>query len=108
MWSSSEQAVCVCVWFLTGELVAERGGDGGGLDERSLADVLQVFDLGDAVVVDEVVVLLGGGQGAGDLVTQVLDADVLVVARRHRLHQLCRVLPDTGRRKKQTWRITGS
>ena len=38
------------------------------------------FDLGDTVVVDEVVVFLGGGQGAVDLVTQVLDAHVLVVA----------------------------
>lgn len=77
---------------LTCELLAERRGDGGGPDQRRLADVLQVLDLGDAVVVDEVVVFLGGGERAVDLVAQVLDADVLVVAGRHSLHQLPRVL----------------
>ena len=37
-------------------------GDGSDLGQRSLADGFQLFDFGNAFVVDEIVVLLGLGQ----------------------------------------------
>ena len=90
---------CVCIRSLTSELGAERRCDGGSLDQRCLADVFQVFDLGDAVVVDEVVVLLGGRQSAADPIAQILHTDVLVIARRYSLHQLCSVLRERDKRR---------
>lgn len=80
-------SVCVTCKFL-----AEWRCDGGGFDQRCLADVFQILDLRHTVVVDKVIVFFGRGEGSVDLVTQVLDAHVFVVTRRHRLHQLCCVL----------------
>lgn len=74
---------------LTCEFLAERRCDGGGFDQRCLADVFQILDLRHAVVVDKVIVFFGCGEGSVDLVTQVLNAYIFVVARRHCLHQLC-------------------
>lgn len=77
----------------TCELLADGRGDGGSFDQRCLADGLQVLHLGHAVVVDEVVVLLGRDECSVDLVAQVFDAHVLVVVRRHFGHQFGGVLP---------------
>lgn len=78
--------------YLTCELLAEWRCDGGGFDQRCLADVLQIFDLRHAVVVDKVIVFFGCSEGSADLVAQVLHAHILVVTRRHCLRQLCCVL----------------
>lgn len=81
-----------CVKFGTCEFLAEWGCDGRRLDQRCLADVLQVLDFRDAVVVDKVIVFLGGGEGSVDLLSQVFHAHVFVVTRGHCLHQLCCML----------------
>lgn len=84
---------------LTCELLADGRGDGGGFDQRCLANGLQVLHLGHAVVVDEVVVLLGRDERSVDLVAQVFDAHVLVVVGRHLRHQLGGVLPERETRE---------
>lgn len=76
----------------TCEFLAERRSDGGSFDQRCLANVLQVLDFRHPVVVDKVVVFFGCNQGPVDLISQVLNAHVLVVTSRHRLHQFCGVL----------------
>lgn len=77
---------------LTCEFLAEWRSDGGGFDQRCLANVLQILDLRHTVVVDKVIVFFGCGEGSVDLLGQVLNAHIFVVARRHRLHQLCCML----------------
>lgn len=78
--------------LLTCEFLAKWRCDGGGSDQRCLANVFQILDLRHAIVVDKVIVFLGCGESSIDPFSQVLNAHILVVARRHRLHQLCRVL----------------
>lgn len=82
--------------YVTCEFLAEWRCYGGGFDQRGLADVFQILDLRHAVMVDKVIVFFGCGEGSVDLVTQVLNADILVVMRRHCLHQLCCVLESKG------------
>lgn len=87
---------CLCIHCsiicLTCEFLAELSCDGGCFDQRRLANVFEILDFGHAVVVDKIVVFFGRGEGSVDPVTQVFDAHVLVVPRRHGLHQLCCVL----------------
>lgn len=76
----------------TCEFLAERSCDGRRFDQRRLANMFQILDVRHAVVVNKIVFFLGRGQGSVDPVTQVFDAYVLVVSRRHGFHQLCCVL----------------
>lgn len=54
--------------------------------------MFKILDIGHAVVVDKIVVFFGRGEVSVDPVTQLFDADVLVVSRCHVFHQLCCVL----------------
>lgn len=78
--------------YRTCEFLADWRCDGSGFDQRCLANMLQVLDLRHTIMVDKVIVFFGCGEGTIYLVTQVLNAHVLVVTRCHRLHQLCCML----------------
>lgn len=65
--------------YCTCEFLADWRCDGSGFDQRRLANMLQVLDLRDTVVVDKVIVFFSCGEGTIDLVTQVLNAYVLII-----------------------------
>lgn len=94
------------VMRLTCEFLAEWRCDGSRFDQRCLANVLKLLDFGHAVVVDEVVVFFGGGEGSVDPLVQVFDAYVLVVSGGDGLHQLrCVLQRRVGRKEKKSAEI---
>ena len=55
--------------YLTCEFLAEWRCDGSGFDQCGLADMLEILDFRNTVVVNKVVVFFGCGEGSVDLVT---------------------------------------
>ena len=71
--------------YHTCEFLAEWHCDGSGFDQCCLADMLQILDVRNTVMVDKIVVFFGSGERSVDLVSQVLNAHVLVIRGFHQL-----------------------
>lgn len=97
-------SICEVCEYLTCEFLAEWRCDGSGSDQSCLADVFQILDFRHTVMIDKVIVFFGCSESSVDLVTQVLNAHVFVIARCHCLHQLCCVLEASSEERR--WRKT--